>query len=66
MEVPEEHMGAVVELLGKRRGQMIDMQGVGYVNCHICFYLHSPLCFSNYLLMGHNGILMREQLCDIY
>ncbi|KAI7725745.1 hypothetical protein M8C21_024784 [Ambrosia artemisiifolia] len=29
VEVPEEHMGAVVELLGKRRGQMFDMQGVG-------------------------------------
>lgn len=31
VEVPEEHMGSVVELLGKRRGQMFDMQGVGYV-----------------------------------
>ncbi|KAM1332972.1 hypothetical protein ACFX15_008615 [Malus domestica] len=30
VEVPEEHMGPVVELLGKRRGQMFDMQGVGY------------------------------------
>lgn len=29
VEVPEEHMGPVVELLGKRRGQMFDMQGVG-------------------------------------
>lgn len=29
VEVPEEHMGSVVELLGKRRGQMFDMQGVG-------------------------------------
>lgn len=26
VEVPEEHMGHVVELLGKRRGQMFDMQ----------------------------------------
>ena len=31
VEVPEEHMGPVVELLGKRRGQMFDMQGVGCV-----------------------------------
>ncbi|KAJ0042505.1 hypothetical protein Pint_17917 [Pistacia integerrima] len=31
VEVPEEHMGSVVELLGKRRGQMFDMQGVGYI-----------------------------------
>lgn len=29
VEVPEEHMGSVVELLGRRRGQMIDMQGLG-------------------------------------
>lgn len=29
VEVPEEHMGSVVELLGKRRGQMFDMQGLG-------------------------------------
>ncbi|KAJ4840679.1 putative elongation factor TypA-like svr3, chloroplastic [Turnera subulata] len=29
VEVPEEHMGSVVELLGRRRGQMFDMQGVG-------------------------------------
>lgn len=39
VEVPEEHMGAVVELLGKRRGQMFDMQGVGYVE-FFCFYFH--------------------------
>ncbi|KAJ0100338.1 hypothetical protein Patl1_20542 [Pistacia atlantica] len=31
VEVPEEHMGSVVELLGKRRGQMFDMLGVGYI-----------------------------------
>ncbi|CAL5418085.1 unnamed protein product [Camellia sinensis] len=29
VEVPEQHMGPVVELLGKRRGQMFDMQGLG-------------------------------------
>ncbi|KAJ4769601.1 GTP-binding protein TypA/BipA-like protein [Rhynchospora pubera] len=27
VEVPEEYMGSVVELLGKRRGEMFDMQG---------------------------------------
>lgn len=32
VEVPEEHVGSVVELLGKRRGQMFDMQGLGYVH----------------------------------
>lgn len=30
VEVPEQYMGPVVELLGKRRGQMVDMQGTGY------------------------------------
>ncbi|EOA23124.1 hypothetical protein CARUB_v10003930mg [Capsella rubella] len=28
VEVPEAHMGPVVELLGKRRGQMFDMQNI--------------------------------------
>lgn len=42
MEVPEEHMGSVVELLGRRRGQMFDMEGVGFVKqflSSVC-YLH--------------------------
>lgn len=43
VEVPEEHMGAVVELLGKRRGQMFDMEGVGYVK--FSFFLFSYLIF---------------------
>lgn len=30
VEVPEEYVGPVVELLGRRRGQMTDMQGSGY------------------------------------
>ncbi|MCO5593693.1 hypothetical protein L7F22_047710 [Adiantum nelumboides] len=29
VEVPEEYVGAVVDMLGKRRGQMLDMQTVG-------------------------------------
>ncbi|KAJ7568542.1 hypothetical protein O6H91_01G036900 [Diphasiastrum complanatum] len=29
VEVPEEYVGAVVDLLGKRRGQMLDMQVTG-------------------------------------
>jgi predicted membrane GTPase involved in stress response len=31
VEVPEESMGSVVELLGKRRGQMVDMEANGFV-----------------------------------
>lgn len=39
VEVPEEHMGGVVELLGRRRGQMFDMQGVGCVTLsHLLFF----------------------------
>ncbi|KAI8562199.1 hypothetical protein RHMOL_Rhmol03G0016000 [Rhododendron molle] len=36
VEVPEAHTGPVVELLGKRRGLMLDMQGLGSVIplCH--------------------------------
>lgn len=30
VEVPEEYVGPVVELLGRRRGHMTDMQGTGY------------------------------------
>lgn len=31
VEVPEEYVGPVVELLGRRRGHMTDMQGTGYL-----------------------------------
>ena len=37
VEVPEVHIGSVVELLGKRRGQMFDMQGVVYVEISFWF-----------------------------
>lgn len=45
-------MGPVVELLGKRRGQMFDMQGVGFVsNLHLVFYTKCNLGrFSKSLL----------------
>lgn len=39
VEVPEVYMGSVVELLGGRRGQMFDMQGVGYVNCYATTFI---------------------------
>ncbi len=29
MEVPENYVGAIVDMLGKRRGQMLDMQAAG-------------------------------------
>lgn len=30
VEVPEEYVGAVVDMLGKRKGQMLDLQAAGY------------------------------------
>ena len=36
VEVPEEYVGAVVDLLGQRRGQMLDMQTVGYAHPSLC------------------------------
>lgn len=44
VEVPEVHMGSVVELLGKRRGQMFDMQGVGWVKLSFTFFFFSIFC----------------------
>lgn len=41
-------MGPVVELLGKRRGQMFDMQGVGCVLTFFFFYSIFPLAFNFY------------------
>lgn len=52
VEVPEEHMGAVVELLGKRRGQMFDMQGVGCVNCFPCFFCCDIFYHQSYTVMA--------------
>lgn len=51
MEVPEEHMGAVVELLGRRRGQMFDMQGVGCVKCSLCFNFIFNVLFALILFL---------------
>lgn len=50
VEVPEEYMGPVVELLGKRRGQMFDMQGLGFVFSPLSIFLCSLhyCCFSLY------------------
>ena len=33
VEVPEEYVGAVVDMLGKRRGQMLDLSTSGYDKC---------------------------------
>ncbi|MCD7470360.1 putative elongation factor TypA-like svr3, chloroplastic [Datura stramonium] len=49
VEVPEEHMGSVVELLGKRRGQMFDMQGLGYAQLKDTMKENDTYIFVNYV-----------------
>ena len=46
VEVPENHMGPVVEVLGRRRGQMFDMQGVGYVLLFLSIPFMREMCES--------------------
>lgn len=45
VEVPEEHVGPVVDMLGQRKGQMVDMSG-GAESGTLTRYLLSslPLC----------------------
>ena len=47
MEVPEEYVGAVVDMLGKRRGQMLDMSTSGYVHSKWTAPLHLPCQVQN-------------------
>lgn len=51
VEVPEEYVGPSVELLGKRRGQMIDMQGLGFVD--IQFSALYNLLFKHFFLIKY-------------
>lgn len=54
MEVPEEHMGAVVELLGKRRGQMFNMENFGYViNANSYLFCFSDSFFPDFVKYYH-------------
>lgn len=60
VEVPEEHMGSVVELLGKRRGQMFDMEGVGYVKFSFFFFIFLAifhLSVDNFYKVWHKMVV---------
>ena len=50
VEVPETYVGAVVELLGKWRGQMLDVQATGYVLYHTWLsWVYTNFCkYSTY------------------
>eukprot|EP00252_Welwitschia_mirabilis_P005181 TRINITY_DN1565_c0_g1_i1.p1 TRINITY_DN1565_c0_g1~~TRINITY_DN1565_c0_g1_i1.p1 ORF type:complete len:696 (-),score=142.98 TRINITY_DN1565_c0_g1_i1:295-2382(-) len=69
VEVPEEHLGAVVELLGKRRGEMIDMQPTGVENTTMIKYkipTRSLLGLRNALLSSSRGTAVLNTVFDSY
>jgi translation elongation factor EF-G len=66
VEVPEEHMGAVVELLGKRRGQMFDMQGVGYVNCFPSIFIVIYFTTKVIPLWKHSIVIKKRFLENLH
>ncbi|KAE8098804.1 hypothetical protein FH972_016841 [Carpinus fangiana] len=69
VEVPEEHMGAVVELLGKRRGQMFDMEGVGSEGTTLLKYkipTRGLLGVRNAILTASRGTAILNTIFDSY
>ncbi|XP_022939574.1 putative elongation factor TypA-like SVR3, chloroplastic [Cucurbita moschata] len=69
VEVPEEHMGAVVELLGKRRGQMFDMEGVGSEGTTFLRYkipTRGLLGLRNAILTASRGTAILNTIFDSY
>ncbi|XP_057434408.1 putative elongation factor TypA-like SVR3, chloroplastic [Lotus japonicus] len=69
VEVPEVHMGAVVELLGKRRGQMFDMQGVGSEGTTFLKYkipTRGLLGLRNAILTASRGTAILNTIFDSY
>lgn len=59
VEVPEEYMGPVVELLGKRRGIMFDMQGAGFVTS---IDLYMIFAFTFYM----KSFKVYKTVCKVY
>ncbi|KAF5193122.1 Elongation factor [Thalictrum thalictroides] len=69
VEVPEEYMGAVVELLGKRRGHMIDMQGLGSEGTSFVKYkipTRGLLGLRNAMLTASRGTAILNTIFDSY
>ncbi|KAF5821359.1 putative protein-synthesizing GTPase [Helianthus annuus] len=69
VEVPEEHMGSVVELLGKRRGQMFDMQGLGSEGTTLLKYkipTRGLLGLRNAILTASRGTAILNTIFDSY
>lgn len=69
VEVPEEYTGAVVELLGKRRGQMIDMEGLGSEGTTLIKYkipTRGLLGLRNAMLTASRGTAILNTIFDSY
>ncbi|XP_010057296.1 putative elongation factor TypA-like SVR3, chloroplastic [Eucalyptus grandis] len=69
VEVPEEHMGSVVELLGRRRGLMFDMQGVGSEGTTLLRYkmpTRGLLGLRNAILTASRGTAILNTIFDSY
>ncbi|KAF5473296.1 hypothetical protein F2P56_009918 [Juglans regia] len=69
VEVPKEHMGPVVELLGKRRGLMFDMEGVGSEGTTLLKYkipTRGLLGLRNAILTASRGTAILNTIFDSY
>lgn len=69
VEVPEEHMGPVVELLGKRRGQMFNMENVGSEGTTVVNYkipTRGLLGLRNAILTASRGTAILNTIFDSY
>eukprot|EP00262_Sarcandra_glabra_P000118 TRINITY_DN1017_c0_g1_i1.p1 TRINITY_DN1017_c0_g1~~TRINITY_DN1017_c0_g1_i1.p1 ORF type:complete len:706 (+),score=115.22 TRINITY_DN1017_c0_g1_i1:69-2120(+) len=69
VEVPEVYMGPVVELLGKRRGLMIDMQGLGSEGTSLIKYkipTRGLLGLRNAILTASRGTAILNTVFESY
>ncbi|XP_020258532.1 uncharacterized protein LOC109834929 [Asparagus officinalis] len=68
VEVPEEYMGPVVELLGKRRGLMVDMQGGTEGTTFIKYKIPTRglLGLRNAILTASRGTAVLNTVFDSY
>lgn len=69
VEVPEEHMGSVVELLGRRRGQMFNMENVGSEGTTVLRYkipTRGLLGLRNAILTASRGTAILNTIFDSY
>ncbi|KAG2683451.1 hypothetical protein I3843_10G031000 [Carya illinoinensis] len=69
VEVPKEHVGPVVELLGKRRGLMFDMEGMGSEGTTLLKYkipTRGLLGLRNAILTASRGTAILNTIFDSY